>query len=260
MTQFKEWFSIPIPRPMADTRIYCFPYAGGSAASFRSWVNKFPENFEVAILQLPGRDNRFGEKFLTNMDDVITAVIDVLQIQHSGAPGMFSNYYFFGHSVGALMAYELCHRMQSYSFELPKTLFVSGKRAPHVPLNRELLHELDPITLKNKLIELDGTPQIVLDTPELFDLFIPRLRADFQINETYVFQKNGLTLDCPIQVFGGYQDKETTIESLNAWSDHTSSKFSIRMFEGGHFFLHKHEDQLIEMLVSAINTDSFVAA
>jgi medium-chain acyl-[acyl-carrier-protein] hydrolase len=234
----RNWFVTPEHRPDASVRLICLPYAGGSAAAFRHWAKRLSHRIEFSVLQLPGREHRFNEPFLRSLPAVIET-IGPLVAQARDKP-----FVLFGHSVGALMAFELTRWLRAAGAPGPLHLIVAGKRAPHVPLARSPLHELSDEHLIDKLRELNGTPQQVLETRELLDLMLPRVRADFEVNETYRYRE-GAPLDCPMTVFGGSVDPETSLESLAAWEMHSCGPYEQRMFPGDHFFVHSFEDQVL---------------
>ncbi len=234
----RTWFVTPDPRPYATVRVICLPYAGGGAAPFRQWARQFSYRIEFSVLQLPGRENRAGEPFLRDMAEVVRAVGPCLA-RASDKP-----FVLFGHSVGALMAYELTQWLHHLGERGPAHLIVAGKRAPHLPLPREPLHELNDERLIAKLRQLNGTPQSVLDSRELMELLLPRLRADFAINETYRYAA-AEPLACPMTVFGGVDDPETSLDALEAWRLHSKGPFEQRLFNGDHFFVHSLEAEVL---------------
>jgi medium-chain acyl-[acyl-carrier-protein] hydrolase len=154
----------------------------------------------------------------------------------------------FGHSVGTLMAYELARWLQCNGDLTLRRLIVSGRSAPHVRSRREPMHELSDRDLVEKLRRYNGTPSVVLETPELLEFFLPRLRADFEMNETYRAPQSAPALQCPVNVFSGESDPETTEASVLAWQEHTCGAFEHRSFPGGHFFIHDPETAVLESI------------
>jgi medium-chain acyl-[acyl-carrier-protein] hydrolase len=154
---------------------------------------------------------------------------------------------FFGHSLGALISFELTRQLRRQNGPGPVHLFVSGARAPHSPKSRFPLHDLPEPELLEALRRLNGTPQAVLEHKEMMEVMIPILRADFAVSETYAYT-NESPLDCPVSVFGGVHDRGMGREHLEAWPDQTSSSFSLWMLPGDHFFLHTAELRLLGIL------------
>lgn len=153
----------------------------------------------------------------------------------------------FGHSLGAMISFELAQKLKKDRGLEAAHLFVSGRRAPHLPQRDETIHNLVEDEFIEKLRELKGTPPEVLEHAELMQLMIPTLRADFEIVETYRHTA-GTPLSCPITAFGGLQDDGVPLEGLEAWREHTEGSFSVRMLPGDHFFLHASESILLEVL------------
>jgi medium-chain acyl-[acyl-carrier-protein] hydrolase len=213
-----------------DRRLFCFPYAGGGASTFRKLVDTVPTRTEVCAVQLPGREDRYSETAFVRMPALVAAVAAELT-RHTDRP-----FAFFGHSMGALVAYELTRALSAAGGPLPLHVFASGRRAPHLAGRRRALHALPLGEMKAELRNLQGTPGEVLDDPELMELVEPILRADFEVCETYAHLA-GTPLQVPVSAFGGSEDPEATPEELEAWGSHTTRFAGVRMFSGHHFYL-----------------------
>lgn len=224
------WIVLHQPRAYARMRLFCFPFAGGGASIYRSWANGLPKHLEVAAVQPPGRESRFGEPPLHRMDDLAGGLIE------AALPSMREKpFAFFGHSLGAIVALETSRALARAAMPQPVHVIVSARPAPHLPLRREPVAGLSRDELKDWLRRVNGTPEPVLKSDELMDLFLPTLRADLDIDDTY--QSNAEPpLDCPLTVLGGIGDEEATPEELQAWSIYTAKRFTLRLFAGGHFF------------------------
>ncbi len=221
-------------------RLFCFSYAGGGASVFRQWQATLPDQIEVCPVQLPGRENRISEPLITNLDELV----DIASVEL--ASYFDSPFAFYGHSIGARIAFELARNVHRKLGVRPCCLIVSGSRAPHIP-EPNPLHHLPDNEFMNELRRFSGTPEAVLQSKELMEMFLPILRADFSVDETYVYSE-ALPLDCPIFVFGGTDDAEAKIEELKAWADHTSNAFSLEMISGGHFFLQTERNLLLQSI------------
>ncbi|HEX7181023.1 MAG TPA: thioesterase II family protein [Thermoanaerobaculia bacterium] len=235
----ERWLAFREAKPRARVRMFCFPYAGGGASTYRGWSASLPPDVEVCPVQLPGRESRLREEPFTRPEPLIRILADVL------APHMDMPFVFFGHSMGGMISFELSRELRRRGRTLPLHLFVSGRRAPHVPPREEPIHNLPEPEFIEELRRLQGTPEEVLQHAELMKLLTPVLRADFSVNETYTYTEEE-PLDPGISAFGGLGDDEVTREDLEGWKQHTRGKFRLRMLPGDHFFLHPSKDVVCE--------------
>jgi medium-chain acyl-[acyl-carrier-protein] hydrolase len=154
---------------------------------------------------------------------------------------------FFGHSMGALISFELARHLRRIHYPGPAQLFISAHRAPHLPDTNSSLHDLSDSALIDALSRLGGTPQVILQHTELMKVMLPILRADLTLCETYVYISEP-PLDCPIAVFGGEQDSMVSTQELQEWRNQTRSAFTLHMLPGDHFFLHSRQNLLLGTL------------
>lgn len=232
--QPNPWIAYRKPLPRARLRLFCFPYAGGGASIYRGWAAELPEEIEVCPVQLPGREQRLREKAFTRVEPLIAALADGL------AAELDRPFAFFGHSMGALLAFELAHRLRAQQGPEPVHIVASARRAPQLPPDEDKTYLLPEPEFRAKLREIEGTPEAVLEHEELMELLSPLLRADFELNDTYEpFERPAL--DCPITALGGLEDPDVTREHVEAWGKVTTGHFRLRMFPGHHFFLHDHD-------------------
>ena len=236
------WIKRARQDPQTCFRLFCFPYAGGGASIFRTWPQRLPSDIEVCAIQLPGREDRFAEPPFDSLLSLIDVLADVLY------PYMDFPFAFFGHSLGALISFELTRRLRRQKTPCPMQLFVSGHRAPQIPDPDPPIHQLPDAEFIEELGRFNGTPKAVLENPELMEVFMPLLRSDIGLDETYVYDHEA-PLDCPISAFGGLKDEEVSREELAGWHDQTRSRFNIQMFPGDHFFLNgKKSDDVLEII------------
>ena len=244
MSASTSWLAYYKPNPNARLRLFCFSYAGGSAAVYRGW--NLPEALEVCPVQLPGRETRLMEKPLTRMDELSALLVEAL------APYLDMPFAFFGHSLGAVVSYEVAQQLRAARDVQPGHLLVSARRAPQIPFRQEISYHLPDEAFKDRLRRLKGTPEEVLDNAELMELMLPALRADFELDEAYRQRADYLPLDCPVTAFGGVEDEEAPREDLEAWREVTLSRFRLKMFPGGHFFMHSERESLLAAIAEAL--------
>jgi medium-chain acyl-[acyl-carrier-protein] hydrolase len=226
-----------MPKP-DRIRLFGFPYAGASAAFYRSWSRELPSWIEVSPVELPGRGARVREKPVSRMSALVDECAAAITV------GEEQRFAFFGHSLGAIIAFETAVRLQESHESTPVRLFVSAHRAPHLPLNTGLSHHLSDDLFLKRVHGLGGLSDEVLAHPELMHIVLPALRADFTLYETY--ERNRLSLlHVPISAFGGTADSNVPDTSLRPWKDHTAQECEIRTFPGGHFFLHSARSELL---------------
>jgi medium-chain acyl-[acyl-carrier-protein] hydrolase len=229
-TPFADWITFPQPRPGARLRLFCFPFAGGGAATYRNWPSYLPAAIEVCAIQPPGREYRIQETPYSRLPDLMEKLTGAL------ASYLDLPFAFFGHSLGGLLAFECARSLRRAQGIEPVHLFVSAARAPHAPLAREPIHQLPDSRFADALRRLNGTPEAVLANAELMALVLPTLRADFSLYETYVYAAEP-PLECPVSAFGGTRDCEVGKQAIEGWQQHTLGRFTLRMFPGDHFFL-----------------------
>jgi surfactin synthase thioesterase subunit len=225
----------------------CFPYAGGNAHAYRTWPAALAPRVEVCAVELPGHGSRLSERPHTRLERLLDELVPAV------APLRDRPLALFGHSMGALVAFELARRLESAGAP-PLHLFVSGCSPPQLP-QREWLHTRPREEIIEAVRGLDGTPSEVFAHPELLDLLIPMLRADLELIETHVFGP-GRLLACPVTAFAGASDPAAPAAFAPRWGDHASGPFESRIFEGGHFFLRTAEAEVLESIRAVLTTAS----
>ena len=229
-------------------RVFFFPYAGGSADVYRSWRRWIPEQIDVCLVHLPGRGKNIKQPAFKRLIPLVNEIAN--RIDHETR----IPYVLYGHSMGAVISFELSRELFRRHGNGPKHLFVSGRVAPQWPPD-EITFNLPHDKFLDKLKNLNGTPREVLENPELMQLFSSILRADFEIVQTYEYQL-GEPLPCPITVYGGLEDEHVPSESCHAWGKQTSAGYKVRMFKGDHFFIRNPGPEFINAfqrdLLSAI--------
>jgi surfactin synthase thioesterase subunit len=237
----EDWIFCPDPNPTAKLRLACFPYAGGRASAFSGWQKYLPSEVELCCVQLPGRDAKRFDPPFTDFTSLISALAQGLRTT-LGIPVAF-----FGHSMGALIIFELAREFRRQRLPAPVHLFVSGLLAPHLNDVEEPIHNLPDGPFVHELQRRYGETEDFLQSPELVELFLPLLRADFSVCETYKYRWEE-PLDCPISAFGGSQDRKVARHHLAAWRMHTRGPFNLRIFPGDHFYLRNTKTPLLQVL------------
>lgn len=212
---------------------------------FRNWQRFFPARVEVCPVHLPGRGKRIKEPPFTKVESLVQAIADAV---FENPPGPFV---FYGHSMGALISFELARELRRRGSIGPRHLFLSGRRAPTVPDRERITFNLPHDEFIAELKRLKGTPPELLTVPEAAELFFPLLRADFEIVDTYVYADEE-PLSCPITVYGGLHDEFVLREHLHEWHKQTSAICQERMFSGDHFFIQDEKSEFFNVLLSDV--------
>lgn len=241
------WIVRPEVRPDARLRLFCFSYAGGAASVYRPWTHELPHDVELCTIQLPGREGRLLESPYTDMEPLARCLADVIE------PYLDRPFAFFGHSMGALVSFEVAREIRRRHGISPRHLLVSGHAAPRVMRRRAPVHQLPDDAFVDAIRELNGTPEQVLQNAELMELVLPALRADLAICETYAYTAEP-PLACPISAFGGLADAEVRYDDLRAWQVETLGQFQLRLFEGDHFYLREQQSALIDTISRSLGS------
>ena len=232
----------------AAMRLFAFPYAGGSARMFREWHEWFAPNVEVVAVELPGRGMHRRNPAVDRMETVLERLLIALD------PLLDVPFALFGHSLGALIAFELSRALMKSGRRTPLHLFVSGMRAPHlIHLVREenQVNNLPDVELIEALRAFNGTPAELFEDRGLLELFLPILRADLRLGETYLHTLSQ-PLHHPITVFGGLEDRTAPTECLHEWTLHTRGACTVCLLEGDHFFIHQQQHVMAASILKSL--------
>jgi medium-chain acyl-[acyl-carrier-protein] hydrolase len=232
-------------------RVFCLPYAGGSTSIYREWPQYVPDWMQVCPVELPGRGALFATAPATALIDLVGELSDALRA-YEGQP-----FALFGHSMGALIAYEVARKLELAGTRSLVRLFVSGTRPPFLPRNREPISHLPDFEFIEKLRKLNGTPKEILDHEELMEFLLPMIRNDFRIVEKYGFDQGNL-LNTPTVVFAGTEDDEVSIEDAQQWSKLTKSPIKLVKFPGDHFFIYPQTRNIIKEITNFLSTPFMV--
>jgi len=229
------------PAREAAVRLVCFPHAGGAASAYFAFSRALPSSVEALSVQYPGREDRRGEPVLTDVRELADSLAGAL------APWHGERLAFFGHSMGAIVAFEVADRLRQHHGVSPVAFFASARRAPSAA-REEHVHLLDDHGLLAELKALSGTATALFDNPEIVRMVLPAIRGDYRAIETYEYSP-GAVLDCPVTAFAGAADHRVAIPEVRAWRDHTTGEFALRVFPGGHFYLHEHRAEVVRQVV-----------
>ncbi|HEY8023848.1 MAG TPA: thioesterase domain-containing protein [Burkholderiaceae bacterium] len=236
--QKSKWFLIRKPKPNARFRLFCFPYAGGSAASYAAWDEFLPDSIELVAIQPPGRANRMNEGLLTSVVQMAGHIVEAIP------PLLDRPYMLYGHSLGSAVSFELLHALKDRGLPLPFKYICGARRAPHNVPRIPPIHDYPLEKFKAELRDSFGMPEVVLNNAELMEIFAPILRTDFKAAYIYVRMPD-FRFDFDVAVFGGTQDDKVLMEDMAGWQDHFVKPIDFQVFEGGHMFLDTHRELVI---------------
>ncbi|MFC7986258.1 thioesterase II family protein [Streptomyces sp. NPDC057336] len=233
------WFRTFHPVPDAPVRLVCLPHAGGSAGFYYPLARALAPRAEVLAVQYPGRQDRRAEPPATDLETLADRIAEGL------VPWTDRPYALFGHSMGALVAFEAARRLRAAGHG-PVELFVSGHHAPEPDAGGTP----QPVTDEEVIAEiraLNGTGDTLIDDPETLRMILPALRADYEALSRYRFRP-GAPLDCPVTAFAGDDDPKAGVEGVRAWQTRTTGAFELNVFGGGHFFLVDRQAEVLGVL------------
>ncbi len=238
----RDWVALGSARNPAV--LVCLPYAGAGAGIFRHWSTCLAGLADVVALRLPGRETRLNEPPLSDAKAVARRIAGSLT-EHLRAPSVF-----YGHSVGALLAYLVARELDEEGVEHPCAVVVGARQAPHLP-SRKPAHKLPDTEFIQRVVRYGGASINSAEERELLALYLPTLRKDFAMAERYVHDDGG-PLRAPIVSVGGSADPDLGIADLEAWRFHTEGDFRVLRIGGGHLFLHSPQRDLLRVLIALL--------
>lgn len=232
--------------PDAPMRVFLFPFAGGNASALLPWQAAFGSGLELRVAQLPGRGIRLFDPPVADLSELVgrlaRAVTDLAD----------RPFLFFGHSVGALLAFETTRLLRRTGRPAPVSLWMSGAEGPQTRLLHRHLHQLEEAELIEALREYNGTASEMLADRELMQLVLPGVRADFALSEQYRYRPEP-PLDLPISVLLGESDPYVEPERAAGWAAETSGPVTVHRFAGDHFFLDEHRGTIAELIADSVS-------
>lgn len=245
------WFTRYATTESATIRLFCFSYAGGGGSVFHAWGERLPREVDVLAAQLPGREARIAEAPVRRIEPLVGALHGAI-MGHLDKP-----YAFFGHSMGALVAFELARQLRRGGDPEPAHLFLAAFRAPQLPNPNIRIWHLPDEVLKT-VLRNEGTPEKVLDNEELMRALLPTLRADLELCDTYEYRDEP-PLAIPMTVFGGTHDVRVSRDDLEQWRAQAAGHIRISMLTGSHFFVHSAQDPLLSEICRDLGAAGFVS-
>lgn len=228
----------------SPVRLVCFPHAGGSASYYFPFSRMLLTDVETLVVQYPGRQDRRDEPLIDSIPVLADRIAEALLPHLDDRP-----FAFFGHSMGAVLGYEVAGILRARKAPEPSWFFASGRRAPSVHLPGAV-HRRDDAGLTAELLRVGGTDQRFLADEELLAAILPVVRNDYRAVETYRWSE-GPPLSCPVTVLVGDSDVQTTVPQASAWREHFTGSFDLRVFPGGHFYLDAERPAVLDA-VSAV--------
>ncbi|GAA0188785.1 thioesterase domain-containing protein [Fulvivirga kasyanovii] len=232
---------------MSSINLFCLPFAGGNKYSYRNYEKIAPDFINIIPIDLPGRGSRIRETPLTSMHDMVDDVL--MQIKNK----LHQPYAIYGHSMGGWLTYLLTKKIVAERLTPPVALFITGCGGPSVEITERGRHLLPKDKFIDKLRELGGSPDEILQNPELIEFFEPVLRADFEAVDTYIHE-DAEPLDIPITVVIGLQEKATYDEAM-AWQKETTQPVTVRQFPGRHFFIYDFEEEIMKLIIKNLESN-----
>lgn len=231
---------------MDQIKLFCLPYAGGSAGlAYRKWNEYLSSDIKLCPLEYAGRGPRMKEALYQDMKEAVEDLYIKLFEQIDNEP-----YYLFGHSMGALIIYELLLKIKKNNFPMPNHVFISGRIAPDLK-SQKMMHTLDYPEFIKELKALNGTPEEVLNNDELMKYFYPILLADYKVVEQYEHNPDDLEekLDLNFSILAGKEDQMAPkMEDIYRWQNFVKRDCTFHIFEGGHFFINDETEKIVEII------------
>lgn len=233
---------------MAKIKLFCIPYAGGSAMVYTKWKKFLHDDLELYPVELSGRGKRIGEPFYDSFEE---AVDDIF---YSISDNLDDDYAIFGHSLGSWLALELTYKIYEKGCNTPKHIFFSGNRAPHIYKKEKILHKLPDLEFKKEIFNIGGTPKEFFEAEELMELFLPILRSDYRLLENYHYKRYDFCLNTNITIVNGIDD-DLSYEELEAWKEYTKGDCRICNLTGDHFFFIEEAGEITKLINKTLSLE-----
>lgn len=232
---------------MERIKLFCLPYAGGSALVYSSWKNLLNNRIELHPIELAGRGRRSKESFYESMEEAIDDLYSGIEKELDG-----TDFAFFGHSMGSVLVYELIYKIKQLKKQTPVHAFFSGRYPPHVKKKKEFFHKRTDAEFLKEIRRVGGTPDEFFENSKLLELFLPILKADYKIIENYNYSTKSEKFAFDITVFNGCKDDMVKLEDLEEWQEVTKMNCNVIEFDGGHFFIFEKKKNIVSIINDTI--------
>lgn len=228
---------------MSSIKLFCLPFAGGSAMTYYKWQEGLSDGIEVIPIELAGRGKRFNELLYNNMDEMVEDTYEQIVKEIESSP-----FAFYGHSMGSILIYELIHKIKANKYKEPVCAFFSGRYPPYIEKAKEEFYQLPDSEFMNMIYSLGGTNKELLENKELQELFLPIIRSDYKIVETYKHKHGRGNFNCDAVILYGNNDEDITYSDLLEWEHCTYGQCTFYELNGDHFFINTCLDQVISII------------
>lgn len=232
---------------MKEFKLFCLPHAGGTAEIYNRWKKYLHPSIELYPLELAGRGKRFNETFYNSFDDALNDIYKCVENELD-----YTKYAVFGHSMGCILAYELIRKISDNRKQIPIHAFFSGSYPPHITKNSKKVHLLNNDEIIDEVLKYEGVTKELLEKREFLNFFLPIIRADYKVLESYTFIPEIFKVDCRITVLHGKNDVDITLEESLQWNSYTNSKCEIYEFNGNHFFINDNIADVVKIINNAL--------
>lgn len=237
-------FSLIFSHDVKRINLFCFPYAGGMASMYKDWNSYFPNYITVKSVEYPGRGGKDQNQCMRNLNELLD------HLENELLPKLRGDFIFFGHSLGAIVSFELACRIKLKHGISPKCLFLSSCPPPTKIMTIASISQLNDHDFIKKVESLNGIPKELIEDPIFLHSFLPVLRNDFGLLDEYVADLS-VKCDIPIIVYGGVEDPHVNPEELREWAQLTTNGSSLHFFPGDHFYIRK-PDELLKNLMTQV--------
>ncbi|NOJ72890.1 thioesterase [Paenibacillus alvei] len=225
-------------------KLFCIPFSGGSAEVYRKWSKSLHSDIQLFPVELPGRGKRIFEPLLDDIDTIVKDITATI----AGNVASNDDYAIYGHSLGSLLAFETYYKLIENGVHKPQHIFFSGRNAPQNKHSRTSIHRLPDEQFLHAVMNYGGNTHEIIENQELLDLFLPILRADFKISETYCHQEKTDKIACDITIINGRNDHSASMYDMSEWSYYAGRAATFHTVDGGHFFITENYEPVVDII------------